>query len=46
MTPTGRGFDYFYGMYNGEGEYFNHTSKWNGYDMQEEIVTSSGTTRR
>ena len=34
MTPTHRGFDTFYGMYNGKGEYYSHMSKWDGYDLQ------------
>ncbi|XP_070202815.1 arylsulfatase J-like isoform X1 [Littorina saxatilis] len=36
MTPTYRGFDSFYGMYNGKGGYFDHLSKWKGYDMHED----------
>ena len=35
MTPTHRGFDTFYGMYNGKAGYFNHTGNWNGYDLHE-----------
>ncbi|XP_076456365.1 arylsulfatase J-like [Babylonia areolata] len=34
MTPTYRGFHTFYGMYNGKGDYYTHTSKLNGYDLQ------------
>ncbi|XP_025102975.1 arylsulfatase J-like [Pomacea canaliculata] len=33
MTPTRRGFDSFYGMYNGYSDYFTHTGHWNGYDL-------------
>ena len=33
MTPTYRGFDTFYGMYNGKADYFEHISKWDGYDL-------------
>ncbi|XP_076438583.1 arylsulfatase I-like [Babylonia areolata] len=32
-TPTGRGFDTFYGMYNGKAGYFDHVSKKGGYDF-------------
>ncbi|XP_077495715.1 arylsulfatase B-like [Amblyomma americanum] len=30
-TPTWRGFDTFFGYYNGEGYYFNHTVAWQGH---------------
>ncbi|KAK7106701.1 arylsulfatase J-like isoform X2 [Littorina saxatilis] len=33
MTPTQRGFDTFYGMYNGKGSFYTHISKWDGYDF-------------
>ncbi|KAK7476309.1 hypothetical protein BaRGS_00032427, partial [Batillaria attramentaria] len=33
MTPTYRGFDSFYGMYNGHAHYFNHTGHFKGYDL-------------
>ena len=37
MTPTYRGFDTFYGMYNGMGDYFTHLSKQGGYDMHNDV---------
>ena len=40
MTPTYRGFDTFYGMYNGKGDYFTHISKRNGYDMHKDQGTN------
>ena len=40
MTPTYRGFDTFYGKYNGEGDYFTHISKKNGYDLHKDEGTS------
>ena len=46
MTPASRGFDYFYGMYNGEAEYYSHISKWDGYDMTEEVRQEDGTVHR
>nr|KAG5693885.1 hypothetical protein BaRGS_014326 [Batillaria attramentaria] len=33
MTPTYRGFDSFYGMYLGKGDYYDHTGFLNGYDL-------------
>ncbi|XP_025102556.1 arylsulfatase J-like isoform X2 [Pomacea canaliculata] len=33
MTPTRRGFDSFYGMYNGYADYFTHTEHRDGYDL-------------
>ncbi|PVD27271.1 hypothetical protein C0Q70_12426 [Pomacea canaliculata] len=33
MTPIGRGFDTFYGMYHGASDHFYHNSSWNGYDL-------------
>ncbi|KAL8624088.1 hypothetical protein ACOMHN_019510 [Nucella lapillus] len=35
MTPTYRGFDSFYGMYNGKGDHFSHIGKKDGYDIQD-----------
>ena len=40
MTPTYRGFDTFYGMYNGMGDYFTHISKQSGYDMHNDVGTN------
>ncbi|XP_025101751.1 arylsulfatase B-like [Pomacea canaliculata] len=33
MTPLGRGFDTFYGMYNGATDHYTHTTGSNGYDL-------------
>ncbi|KAL8592863.1 hypothetical protein ACOMHN_050691 [Nucella lapillus] len=41
MTPTRRGFDTFYGMYLGKGGYYNHTSKWDGYDFHDDVSPDS-----
>ncbi|KAL8616731.1 hypothetical protein ACOMHN_017769 [Nucella lapillus] len=40
MTPTYRGYNTFYGTYNGEGDYFTHISKWEGYDLQDNKGTN------
>ncbi|KAL8616737.1 hypothetical protein ACOMHN_017775 [Nucella lapillus] len=42
--PTYRGFDSFYGMYGGEADYYNHTTKSGIYDMHDD--KGSGPTRQ
>lgn len=37
MTPTARGFDSFFGMYTGKAGYYDHVSKWDGYDLQDDV---------
>lgn len=34
-TPTHRGFDSFYGYYNAEEDYFEHTGHRDGYDFRD-----------
>ncbi|KAL8614933.1 hypothetical protein ACOMHN_059856 [Nucella lapillus] len=36
-TPTGRGFDTFYGLYNGKAGYYNHFSKKGWYDFHMDV---------
>ena len=42
MTPTYRGFDTFYGMYNSKADYYTHVSKKGGYDMHHNIGHGDG----
>ncbi|KAL8616732.1 hypothetical protein ACOMHN_017770 [Nucella lapillus] len=38
-TPTYRGFDYFYGMYGSEADYYTHKTEAGVYNMHENIGT-------
>ena len=42
MTPTFRGFDSFYGFYNGGEDYFKHTAGKGGYDMRRDSTPRCG----
>jgi arylsulfatase A-like enzyme len=37
QLPNNRGFDYFFGLLSGSGDYFNYFG-WGGYDLQENGV--------
>ncbi|XP_063674089.1 arylsulfatase I-like isoform X2 [Bolinopsis microptera] len=50
MTPTRRGFDYFYGTYGGSTTYKSHQSyegprSGKGYDLFEDIASDQGDTK-
>ena len=42
MTPTYRGFDTFYGLYNGKADYYSHISRRKGYDMHNNTGHGEG----
>ena len=42
MTPTFRGFESFYGFYNGGEDYFTHVAGDGGYDMRRDVGIKCG----